>query len=108
MPDKGKVESGMKYVKRNFLPGRVFRDLADFNAQLAARQAETADIRIHGTTHERPFDRFAREAAALVDTRGRPNYFQALRRSRVVGGDWLVAIDANRYSMPWRLIGKTV
>ncbi len=22
--------------------------------------------------------------------------------------DWLVAIDANRYSVPWRLIGKTV
>ena len=32
---KGKVESGMKYVKHNFLPGRVFRDLADFNEQLA-------------------------------------------------------------------------
>lgn len=28
---KGKVESGVKYVKRNFLPGRVFRDLEDFN-----------------------------------------------------------------------------
>jgi transposase len=33
---KGKVESGVKYVKRNFLPGRTFRDLADFNAQLRA------------------------------------------------------------------------
>jgi len=105
---KGKVESGVKYVKRNFLPGRTFRDLADFNAQLAAWQAEIADIRIHGTTHERPVDRFAREAAALVDTRGHPIYFQALRRSRVVAEDWLVAIDANRYSVPWRLIGKTV
>jgi transposase len=24
-PTKGKVESGVKYVKRNFLPGRIFR-----------------------------------------------------------------------------------
>jgi transposase len=32
---KGKVESGVKYVKRNFVPGRVFADLNDFNAQLA-------------------------------------------------------------------------
>jgi hypothetical protein len=31
-----------------------------------------------------------------------------LRRSRVVPEDWLVAIDANRYSVPWRLIGETV
>ena len=46
--------------------------------------------------------------ARLVHTLDRPSFFQALRRSRVVAEDWLVAIDANRYSVPWRLIGKTV
>ena len=105
---KGKVESGVKYVKRNFVPGRVFADLADFNEQLRAWLAEVSDVRIHGTTHEQPLARFAREASALVHTLDRPSFFQALRRSRVVAEDWLVAIDANRYSVPWRLIGKTV
>jgi transposase len=105
---KGKVESGVKYVKRNFLPGRVFRDLADFNDQLLAWLAAVSDLRVHGTTHERPIDRFAREAGALVGTLDQPSFFQALRRERVVADDWLVAIDANRYSVPWRLIGKTV
>ena len=105
---KGKVESGVKYVKRNFVPGRVFADLADFNEQLRAWLAEVSDLRIHGTTHEQPIERFAREASALVHTLDRPSFFQALRRSRVVAEDWLVAIDANRYSVPWRLIGKTV
>lgn len=105
---KGKVESGVKYVKRNFLPGRVFADLADFNDQLIAWLVEVADVRVHGTTHERPIDRFGREAAALVHTLDQPSFFQALRRERVVADDWLVSIDANRYSVPWRLIGKTV
>lgn len=105
---KGKVESGVKYVKRNFLPGRVFRDLADFNEQLAAWQAEVADVRLHGTVHERPIERFAREAAALVRTLDQPSFHQAIPRERVVAEDWLVSIDANRYSVPWRLIGKTV
>lgn len=105
---KGKVESGVKYVKRNFVPGRSFRDLDDFNAQLAAWQAEIADLRLHGTTHERPVDRFAREAAALIHTQGQPSFFRALRHTRVVADDWLVSIEANRYSVPWRLIGKTV
>jgi transposase len=105
---KGKVESGVKYVKRNFLPGRTFRDLEDFNEQLRAWLIEVADVRIHGTTHERPIDRFAREAEALLQTRGQPSFLQAMRRSRVVAEDWLVAIDSNRYSVPWRLIGKTV
>jgi transposase len=105
---KGKVESGVKYVKRNFIPGRTFADLADFNDQLVAWLAEVADVRVHGTTHERPIDRFAHEAGALVCTLDQPSFFQALRRERVVADDWLVAIDANRYSVPWRLIGKTV
>ncbi len=70
--------------------------------------AEVADVRVHGTTHERPIERFAREAGALVRTRDQPSFFQALRRERVVADDWLVSIDANRYSVPWRLIGKTV
>ena len=29
-------------------------------------------------------------------------------RSRVVASDWLVSIEANRYSVPWRLIGASV
>lgn len=105
---KGKVESGVKYVKRNFVPGREFRDLDDFNAQLAAWQAEVADLRIHGTTHQRPIERFAEEARALVPTAGHPSFLQAMVRDRVVADDWLVSIDANRYSVPFALIGKTV
>ena len=105
---KGKVESGVKYVKRNFIPGRQFRDLEDFNAQLAAWQAEIADVRIHGTTHQRPIDRFAEEAKALMPVDGHRGFLDSTVRERVVAGDWLVSIDANRYSVPFRLIGKTV
>lgn len=105
---KGKVESGVKYVKRNFVPGRVFRDLEDFNAQLTAWQAEVADVRVHGTTHQRPIDRFAEEAHALVPTAGHASFLAAMVRERVVADDWLVSIDGNRYSVPFALIGKTV
>jgi len=105
---KGKVESGVKYLKRNFAPGRSFADLEDFNAQLAAWQAEVADVRTHGTTHQRPIERFPEEAAALVPTTGQPSFLQAMVRERVVADDWLVSIDANRYSVPFALIGKTV
>jgi hypothetical protein len=105
---KGKVESGVKYVKRNFVPGRVFRDLEDFNEQLGAWQIEVADVRMHGTTHERPIDRFADEARALAPTVGHPSFLQSMVRERVVADDWLVALDGNRYSVPFVLIGKTV
>lgn len=105
---KGKVESGVKYVKRNFLPGRVFGDLDDFNGQLRSWQAEIADVRIHGTTHELPIERFTREAKALTPLANRAGFLAAMPRNRVVASDWLVTIDTNRYSVPWRLIGATV
>jgi transposase len=105
---KGKVESGVKYVKRNFVPGRTFSSLEDFNEQLAAWQIEIADVRDHGTTHQRPIDRFAEEAQALVPTADHASFLQAMVRDRVVADDWLVAIDGNRYSVPFMLIGRTV
>jgi transposase len=105
---KGKVESGVKYLKRNFVPGRTFHDLDDFNAQLLDWQRGIADQRVHGTTHERPVDRFAVEAAHLVPTVTQPGFLATLVRERVVAEDWLVSIDSNRYSVPCRLIGQTV
>lgn len=105
---KGKVESGVKYVKRNFVPGRTFADLDDFNWQLAIWQAQVADLRVHGTTHQRPIDRFGDEVFALVPTASQASFLQAMVRSRVVADDWLVSIDGNRYSVPFGLIGQTV
>ena len=93
---KGKVESGVKYVKRNFAPGRTFSDLEDFNVQLFAWQGEIADVRIHGTTHQRPIDRFPEEARALVPTDGQASFLQATVRERVVAGDWLISVESNR------------
>lgn len=44
------VESGVKYLKGNFLPLRTFRDLADLNAQARAWMMDEAGVRCHGTT----------------------------------------------------------
>jgi transposase len=52
---KGKVESGVKYVRRNFLCGLLGREpngLEDLNAQLREWVWKVANQRIHGTTHE--------------------------------------------------------
>jgi transposase len=105
---KGKVESGVKYVKRNFLPGRSFMDMADFQAQLDEWNATVADQRVHGTTHERPIERFAHEREQLIALSGQPGFALAKSVSRIVAGDWLVSFAANRYSVPFRLIGQTV
>ena len=103
---KGKVESGVKYVARNALAGKRFHSWAHLNAWLVEWATTIADQRVHGTTHERPADRFAREALTPLD--GRPPYAFAHVRERVVAQDALVSIDGSRYSVPAHLAGTTV
>src|SRR5262245_17993374 len=105
---KGKVESGVKYFKRNFLPGRTFVDDQDLREQLRQWEAEIADVRIHGTTHERPLDRFAREQRHLIATGGQPGFRLEASQPRRVAEDYLVSFETNRYSVPCTLIGQTV
>jgi len=85
---KGKVESGVKYLRRNFLPGRTFVDDVDLDEQLRQWMTEIADQRIHGTTHERPIDRFVEEHRHLVDTAGHPSFRLEARQPRVVAEDY--------------------
>ena len=51
---KGKVESGVKYVKRNALAGMSFTSFEALEGHLDRWMREIADVRVHGTTHERP------------------------------------------------------
>ena len=105
---KGKVESGVKYVKGNFLPGRRFVDVVDLQAQLDEWNATIADVRVHGTTHEVPMTRWPAESGALLPVSGHQPFGHRVHTSRVVADDYHVDFRTNRYSVPWRLIGKTV
>ena len=106
---KGKVENGVKYVKRNALAGRRFVDLEALNAWLLEWCLTVADQRVHGTTHELPAERFARsEAAALIPVDVRPPAPQERMESRIVPRDGLVAVEANRYPVPLSWAGHTV
>jgi transposase len=105
---KGKVESGVKYLKRNFLVGREFVDDGHLGDALLDWTLTIADQRIHGTTHERPIDRFAVERTHLLPTTHQPAFRLEATYPRVVAEDFLVSLDTNRYSVPFRLIGRTV
>lgn len=67
-----------------------------------------ADQRIHGTTHEHPIDRFAVERAHLMAIHHQPAFRLEATYPRVVADDFLVNLDTNRYSVLFRLIGRTV
>jgi len=103
---KGKVESGVRYLKRNFLAGRRFVDIAHLNREMELWLTQVADVRVHGTTGERPIDRFAHEN--LVDIGAVAPYRLETVVTRQVPPDFLVSFGGNRYSVPWRYVGETV
>jgi transposase len=105
---KGKVESGIRYLKQSFLPGRRFRDMDHLNSELGRWLVEVADVRIHGTTGERPIDRFRVESSALLDVKAVPPYRLETVVTRQVALDAMVSFEGNRYSVPWRYAGELV
>jgi transposase len=103
---KGKVENPFRYVEGNFLPKRTFRDMDDLNRQAAAWLRDVARVRIHETTHERPIDRLDIERPAL--RRLPPAPFDAARvEERLVGDDFAIRWDTNRYSVSPAFVGET-
>jgi transposase len=104
---KGKVESGVKYVKR-FLRGKAFDSLDHLNECLMNWIMTVADERIHGTTHRKPSEMFLKEKGLLLDHRNRPPYVLQDRALRHVAKDCLVSFQTNRYSVPFRFVGQPV
>jgi transposase len=95
---KGKVESGVKYVRGNFWPGLKYIDLVDLNRQARAWLNTVANVRIHGTTGEVPWVRLPREQ--LRSLAGKADYDTSLISHRHSTKDCLVSYGGNYYSLP--------
>jgi hypothetical protein len=88
------------------LKGRRFASLEELNAYLLDWCVNVADQREHGTTHEKPADRFARaEKLIAVDRRPPAREHVAVRR---VPKDALVTVETNRYPVPFTWAGHEV
>lgn len=101
------VERPFHYIENNFLKSHrnTFNDLEDLNQRARAWCEKKANVRVHGTTRERPLDRLARERVFLKPLpTNRPETFRTLARQ--VGTDFCVAVDTHRYSVPPRYAGQ--
>jgi transposase len=108
---KGKVESGVKYVRRNFLcglQGREPNSLVDLNAQLREWVACVANRRVHGTTRDEVAVRWDVEQFSLQSLNGRLSYPYVDGELRKVARDAYVDWQGSRYSVPWQYVGKEV
>jgi len=103
---KGKVESGVHYVKRNFMAGQTFTDILVANQRLKVWVQEQAGSREHGTTHQPPWRLFVeQERAALQPLPSEPFTLCELKMVKV-HPDCHVTLEGSFYSVPYRYCGQ--
>lgn len=100
---KGKVESGVHYVKRNFLAGRAPTALTIANQDARVWCQTTAGLRIHGTTREQPLLRFTTSEQSRLKPLPTTPYDLAVWKVATVGGDGYITFDNAYYSVPCRV-----
>lgn len=103
---KGKVESGVHYVQRNFMAGQQFADIHYANQHLKTWIQEVAGVRNHGTTHQSPCKLFKEfEQAALMDLPVEPFSLCEIRTAKV-HPDCHVVVSGSYYSAPYVHVGQ--
>lgn len=107
---KGKVEAGVKYVKSSFVAPRDLNAIGfeGVRKEMAQWLQQIADMRIHGTTRERPIDLFEREERGALKLLPPIRFEIVVWKKAKVHPDSHVVVDKRLYSVPFRLIGQTV
>ena len=97
--EKGKVESGIKYIRSSFLAGRPMV-WPHIMVDAVHWRDEIANVRVHATTREHPLNRFDKEKTRLLSLPEKP-YDASIIRPVNATSQALVHFDGNRYSVPY-------
>lgn len=106
--EKGKVESGIKYVKNNFFAGRKFASSKDLQNQLLDWLNNKCNARIHGTTRRVPQELFIEKELSCLNQLPNTPFRKVDVGERKVYRDCHVYIAYNYYSVPFQYVGETV
>ena len=98
--EKGRVENGVGYVKKNFLAGRDLpNSLGAVNTAARQWMGDIANVRSHGETRRQPVELFLIEKPALRPLPDVPADTSVTSMVRVTSR-CRVVLDTNRYSVP--------
>jgi transposase len=104
---KGAVERLVRYVKDNFIAGRIFNEITDLNYQ-AINWCDYTDARYHRATDCVPSDKHTnvcmKRASILENT---PELSFYLCPERRISFDGFVSYEGRRFGVPYWYTGKT-
>lgn len=97
--EKGRVENGVGYVKKNLLQGLRIDDFAHLAAPTTRWLNEVANVRTHRQTGKSPRELWEKETPYLQSLPLNPYDIRGLLRLRATS-TFRLTIDTNRYSVP--------
>jgi len=95
--EKGRVENGVGYVKKNFLHGLELSNFEAINPAARHWLDTVANVRVHGQTRKTPQELFAQEK--LNPLHPLP-YEAAVVQTVLVNSQFRIKVDGNAYSVP--------
>lgn len=95
--EKGRVENGVAYVKKNFLNGLELSDFKIVNPAARHWLETVANVRVHGQTQKTPQELFAQEKLRPLHPLA---YEAAIVESIRINSQFRFKVDGNRYSVP--------
>jgi len=105
--EKGRVENGVGYVKKNLLAGL---ELPQFDAMgnVSRQWLDTiANVRIHGETRRKPVEMFSEEKQSLLPLPAHPYDIGTISQVRA-STQFRVTLDSNHYSVPAEYAGANL
>lgn len=104
---KARIENPFNFIERNFLAGREFNDWDDLNHQSGEWCTTYANQKVKRVLGKNPETVFIQEKPYLQPLPAAlPPVYEHC--SRIVDSQGYVNVDTNRYTVPERLVGKTV
>lgn len=105
---KGKVERLIRFVKDNFLPGRVFSNISNLN-ELALAWCDRHNSRYHREVDDIPdFLHTSKCSSVALPLREDNEIMLYLFPLRKISFDGFICYEGRRFGVPYRYIGKTV
>lgn len=105
---KGKVESAVGYLKKNFMQRKLEPSLIKMNESLQIWLDQVANKKPNQTTKEAPIYRFQSEQDHLLNWNQRPMFPINKWTETTVSPQGLIDYESNQYSVPIRFKGLTV
>jgi transposase len=105
--EKGRVENGVGYIKKNLLNGLDLPDFSAVNPTAKIWLDTIANVRMHGETHRRPIDLLPQDQAQLRSLNPLPYDLGRIITTRA-SKQFRVTLDTNHYSIPAELANTRI